>query len=43
MADRLNEVQNHHLVGQEPQGPAGMPGGGLTASESDQARLSCTI
>jgi len=43
MADRLNDVQGHRLVCQEPQGPAGMAGGGLTAPESAQACLPCPI
>src|SRR5262245_31215942 len=43
MADRLDDGQGHSLVCQEPQGPAGMACGWLTASERDQSRLPLAI
>ena len=43
MADRLHNGQGYRLVGQEPQGPAGMPSGGRTAPERDQPRLALAI
>lgn len=43
MADRLHNVQSRSLVCQEPQGPAGMPGGRLTAPERDQSCLPLAI
>src|SRR5262245_37695685 len=43
MADRRDNVQGHGLVGQEPQGPAGMPCGRCTAPERDQSCLALAI
>jgi len=43
MADRLDNIQGDRVVGQEPQGPAGMPGGWLTTPERDQSCLPLAI
>ena len=43
MADRLHHVQSHRLVGQEPQGPTGVPCGRLPAPERDQSCLALAI
>jgi hypothetical protein len=43
MADRLHNVQSPGPVCQEPQGPSGMPCGGLTASERDQSCFGLAI